>query len=486
MSDSSPVSISELPTCPPAEAVADASPPVPPHLQWLEVESLDLEAQGVAHRADGKVVFIEDALPGEQVRVQVVRRKNNWEQATMAERRLDSAQRVTPRCTYFGLCGGCKMQHFHPAAQVAVKQRVLEDNLWHLGKVRPEMILRPIQGPSWGYRYRARLSVRYVAKKGTVLIGFHERKSRYVADMQTCEILPPHVSRLLMPLRELIGGMDQRNTLPQIEVAVGSQVTVLVLRHLEALSDRDRELLRQFAIDHSPAEGGQATLSWWLQPKGPDTVHPLDPSLPGLDYTLPEFGITMPFKPTDFTQVNHAINQVLVGRALRLLAVQPHERVIDWFCGLGNFTLPLATQGREVLGIEGSETLVARSRENAQANGVASKTRFVARNLFEITPEELVGYGSADRWLVDPPREGAFALVKAMADLHQDPTRVPADWQWPRRIVYVSCSPATLARDAGLLVHQAGYRCTAAGVVNMFPHTAHVESIAVFERDDAA
>jgi 23S rRNA (uracil1939-C5)-methyltransferase len=486
MSDSSPVFISELPTCPPAEAVADATPPVPPHLQWLEVESLDLEAQGVAHRADGKVVFIEDALPGEQVRVQVVRRKNNWEQATMVERRRESDQRVTPRCTYFGLCGGCKMQHFHPAAQVAVKQRVLEDNLWYLGKVHPEMILRPIQGPSWGYRYRARLSVRYVAKKGTVLIGFHERKSRYVADMQTCEILPPHVSRLLMPLRELIGGMDQRNTLPQIEVAVGSQVTVLVLRHLEALSDRDRDLLRQFAIEHSPAEGGQATLSWWLQPKGPDTVHPLDSSLPGLDYTLPEFGITMPFKPTDFTQVNHAINQVLVGRALRLLAVQPHERVIDWFCGLGNFTLPLATQGREVLGIEGSEALVARSRENAQANGVASKTRFVARNLFEITPEELVGYGSADRWLVDPPREGAFALVKAMADLHQDPARVPDGWQWPSRIVYVSCSPATLARDAGLLVHQAGYRCTAAGVVNMFPHTAHVESIAVFERADAA
>jgi len=268
MSDSSPVSISELPTCPPAEAVADASPPVPPHLQWLEVESLDLEAQGVAHRADGKVVFIEDALPGEQVRVQVVRRKNNWEQATMAERRLDSAQRVTPRCTYFGLCGGCKMQHFHPAAQVAVKQRVLEDNLWHLGKVRPEMILRPIQGPSWGYRYRARLSVRYVAKKGTVLIGFHERKSRYVADMQTCEILPPHVSRLLMPLRELIGGMDQRNTLPQIEVAVGSQVTVLVLRHLEALSDRDRELLRQFAIDHSPAEGGRPRCRGGCSPRG--------------------------------------------------------------------------------------------------------------------------------------------------------------------------------------------------------------------------
>ena len=475
MSDASPVSVS-------GDAAEPVVAPVPPHLEWLKVESLDLEAQGVAHRADGKVVFIEDALPGEEVRVSVNRRKNNWEQATMTERRRDSSQRVEPGCTYFGLCGGCKMQHFHASAQVAVKQRVLEDNLWHLGKVKPETLLRPIEGPAWGYRFRARLSVRYVAKKGTVLVGFHERKSRYVADMKTCEILPPHVSRLLLPLRELIAGMDQRDRLPQIEVAVGTRITVLVLRHLEPLTNADTQRLKAFAAKHSPAEGGQTAISWWLQPKGPDTVHPLDESLPTLDYTLPEFGITMPFKPTDFTQVNHAINQVLVGRALRLLGVQKDERVIDWFCGLGNFTLPLATQAREVLGIEGSETLVARSRENALANGQAERTSFVARNLFEITPQELAGYGHADKWLVDPPREGAFALAKAVADLHQDPTLVP-DWVPPKRIVYVSCSPGTLARDAGLLVHQGGYRCVAAGAVNMFPHTAHVESMAVFERD---
>ena len=475
MSDASPVSVS-------GDAAEPVVAPVPPHLEWLKVESLDLEAQGVAHRADGKVVFIEDALPGEEVRVSVNRRKNNWEQATMTERRRDSSQRVEPGCTYFGLCGGCKMQHFHASAQVAVKQRVLEDNLWHLGKVKPETLLRPIEGPAWGYRFRARLSVRYVAKKGTVLVGFHERKSRYVADMKTCEILPPHVSRLLVPLRELIAGMDQRDRLPQIEVAVGTRITVLVLRHLEPLTNADTQRLKAFAAKHSPAEGGQTAISWWLQPKGPDTVHPLDESLPTLDYTLPEFGITMPFKPTDFTQVNHAINQVLVGRAVRLLGVQPQERVIDWFCGLGNFTLPLATQAREVLGIEGSETLVARSRENALANGQAERTSFVARNLFEITPQELAGYGHADKWLVDPPREGAFALAKAVADLHQDPTLVP-DWVPPKRIVYVSCSPGTLARDAGLLVHQGGYRCVAAGAVNMFPHTAHVESMAVFERD---
>ncbi|MFY9478893.1 MAG: 23S rRNA (uracil(1939)-C(5))-methyltransferase RlmD [Aquabacterium sp.] len=461
--------------------IDEAAAAVPPHLQWLKVESLDLEAQGVAHRPDGKVVFIEDALPGEEVRVSVTRRKNNWEQATMAERRTESSQRVTPRCTYFGLCGGCKMQHFHPSAQVAVKQRVLEDNLWHLGKVKPEMLLRPIEGPTWGYRYRARLSVRHVLKKGSVLVGFHERKSRYVADMQTCEILPPHISRLLVPLRELVYAMDQRDRLPQIEVAVGTSVTVLVLRHLEALTPADVQRLRDFAAEHSAWDGGRHTLSWWLQPKGPDTVHPLDETLPGLDYTLPEFGITMPFKPTDFTQVNHHINQMLVGRALRLLEVKPDERVIDWFCGLGNFTLPLATQAREVLGIEGSEQLVARSRENARANGVDAKTSFVARNLFEITPAELASYGHADKWLVDPPREGAFALTKAVADLHQDPSLVP-DWVPPKRIVYVSCNPATLARDAGLLVHQGGYRCVSAGAVNMFPHTAHVESMAVFEK----
>ncbi len=466
---------------PAAQATEAPAVAIPPTEEWLTVESLDLEAQGVAHRANGKVVFIEDALPGEEVRVAVQRKKNSWEQATLTDMRRESSQRVQPGCPHFGLCGGCKMQHFHASAQVAVKQRVLEDNLWHLGKVKSETLLRPIEGPSWGYRFRARLSVRHVPKKGTVLVGFHERKSRYVADMQVCKILPPHVSAWLMPLRELIGSMDQRDRLPQIEVAVGTQVTVMVLRHLEPLSEGDVQRLRDFAARHNATAQGQERLSWWLQPKGPDTVHPLDPEAPGLDYTLPEFGITMPFKPTDFTQVNHAINQVLVGRALRLLQVKPTEDVIDWFCGLGNFTLPLATQAKSVLGIEGSEALVARSRENAVHNGVADRTRFVARNLFEITPQELASYGQADKWLIDPPREGAFALVKALADLHQDPSLAPG-WTPPQRIVYVSCSPSTLARDAGLLVHMAGYRCVSAGAVNMFPHTAHVESMAVFER----
>lgn len=469
-----------------------ATPPLP--AGWLRVDALDIEAQGIARRPDGKVVFIEGALPGELVSASVHRKKNNWEAATLTAVHRESSQRVRPACPHFGLhtgaCGGCKMQHLHASAQVAIKQRVLEDNLWHLGKVRAETLLRPIEGPAWGYRYRARLSVRYVHRKGEVLIGFHERKSRYIADMRTCSVLPPQVSTLLVPLRALIYGMDARETCPQIELACGDTVTALVLRHLEPLSDDDLARLRAFAQAHG--------VQWWLQPKGPDSVHRLDEGGPPLAYALPEFGITMPFRPTDFTQVNPHINRVLVGRALRLLAVQPHERVIDWFCGLGNFTLPLATQAREVLGVEGSAALVARAQQNFEENArnpsairSLCATQFVARNLFEMTPDRLVADGVADKWLIDPPREGAFALVKALAELHQarigaegaaPPSPAAATWQPPQRIVYVSCNPATLARDAGLLVHQAGYRCTAAGVVNMFPHTAHVESVAVFER----
>ena len=472
---------------------------------WLQVKSLDLEAQGVAHKPDGKVVFIDGALPFEVVSAQIHRSKNSFEKGTLTQIHRESSQRVRPACPHFGLhegaCGGCKMQHLHGAAQVAVKQRVLEDNLWHIGKVRPDRVLRPIEGPTWGYRYRARLSVRFVRKKGAVLIGFHERKSRYVADMQECHVLSPKVSALLLPLRALIGSMDAIETLPQIELAMGdmaendvnNDVIALVLRHLEPLSAGDLQRLRDFAQQHCGVQ-------WWLQPKGPDTIHRLDET-PGcetgqLAYRLPDFGITMPFRPTDFTQVNPHINRVLVSRALQLLQVQRSERVIDWFCGLGNFTLPLATQAQSVLGIEGAESLVARSRENYAVNQSTrphglpplAKTEFAARNLFEMTPEILRGDGPAQKWLIDPPREGAFALVQALAALIQSGGTSPVDetrWQAPQRIVYVSCNPATLARDAGVLVNEAGYRCVAAGVVNMFPHTAHVESIAVFERQCA-
>ncbi|MBS0342479.1 MAG: 23S rRNA (uracil(1939)-C(5))-methyltransferase RlmD [Proteobacteria bacterium] len=465
---------------------------------WLQVESLDLDAQGVARRPDGKVVFIEGALPFEEVQFKLLRTKNNWEQGVLTATRRESSQRVRAGCPHFGLhagaCGGCKMQHLEASAQVAVKQRALEDQLWHLGKVKPENMLRPLEGPAWHYRYRARLSVRHVIKKGVVLIGFHERKSRYIADMTVCPVLPERVSDMLVPLRALIGSLDARETCPQIELACGDApgstqlgVIALVLRHLEPLSKGDIERLRAFAQAN---EGVQ----WWLQPKGPDTVQLLDAASPALHYELPDFGVRMPFKPTDFTQVNPHINRALVTRALRLLDVQKDERVIDWFCGLGNFTLPLATQASEVLGIEGSDTLVGRATDNYEANKSAAgegrsfcPTTFVARNLFDMTPEMLVRDGYAHRWLVDPPREGAFALAKALADLHQQrlahPEEAPAPggWQPPRRIVYVSCNPATLARDAGLLVHQAGYRCTHAGVINMFPHTAHVESMAVFD-----
>ena len=489
----------------------ESQPNTPP--VTVTIESLDIEAQGVARDADGKVLFIEGALPGEKVTVQVGRGKNNWAQASLLSIHKESSQRVRPQCPHFGLeqnnCGGCKMQHLHPAAQVAIKQRALEDNLWHLGKVKAETMLRPIEGPTWGYRYRARLSVRYVAKKGGVLVGFHERKSSYIADMTSCEILPPHVSAMLVPLRGLVASMSQPDKLPQIELAVGDSVTVLALRHMEPLTDEDKQRLRDFADQHSSE---QQRIQWWLQPKGPDTVHPLDEGGEQLAYSLREYGLRMPFKPTDFTQVNHQINDVMVSQALRLLAVQNDDRVIDWFCGLGNFTLPLATQAREVLGIEGSDVLVARAHANRDAfvssrSAPIAQTSFVARNLFEMTPELLVQDGYANRWLVDPPREGAFALAKTLSELYlcqlpreaqevETEETVQAEearraalrellartgWQPPQRIVYVSCNPATLARDAGLLVHRAGYRCTHAGVINMFPHTAHVESMAVFD-----
>jgi len=352
---------------------------------------------------------------------------------------------------------------------------VLEDNLHHLGRVRAETLLRPVQGPNWGYRFRARLSVRHVPKKGGVLIGFHEKRSSYVADMTRCQILPPEVSAMMVPMRKLIEGLSIRDRLPQIELAVGEgtegRVIVMVLRVLEPPSEEDRQRLMNFADAWK--------IHFWLQPKGPDTAAPFHPADSTLEYLLPEFGVRMPFRPTDFTQVNHQINRVLVQRALRLLEVQPQDRVADLFCGLGNFTLPLATQAKEVVGIEGSDALVARALENARVNGLQDKTTFHSRNLFGFTADDLRTLGRFDRMLIDPPREGAIDVSLALASLNDtDPGSRPL------RLVYVSCNPSTLARDAGVLVSQAGYRLSQAGVVNMFPHTAHVESIAVFDRVD--
>lgn len=444
----------------------------------IEIKSLDMDARGVGHLENedgspGKVVFVEGALPGERVSFETFRKKKKWEAARMTALHKESSMRVKPKCVHFDYCGGCSMQHLEPSAQVAIKQRALEDNLWHLSKVKADNMMRPMYGPTWGYRYRARLSVRYVAKKGTVLVGFHEKKSVYVADIRSCQILPPHVSDLLLPLRSLIHSLTIFDKVPQIELAIGEDVTVLVMRNMEALNGDDEAKMKAFA--------DQYQIQWWLQPKGPDTAYQFYPLDKPLHYLLPEFKVRMPFKPTDFTQVNHLINRVLVSKALRLLDVQPEDRVADLFCGLGNFTLPLATQAREVVGIEGSTALTERALENAQVNGVAAKTTFQTRNLFEVCMDDLVQLGKFDRMLVDPPRDGAMALTQALAELKK---YAPA--YLPKRIVYVSCSPSTLARDAGVLVHLCGYKLNLAGVVNMFPHTSHVESMAVFDLDPDA
>lgn len=435
----------------------------PALLRTITIESLDHEGRGVG-RYEGKVVFIDGALPGEQVTYSTTRSKTSYEIGKLVEVLRPSAQRVTPRCPHFGVCGGCAMQHLDMGAQVAAKQRMLEDNLWHIAKVRPESMLPPIVGPSWGYRHKARLRARFVPMKGGVLVGFNEKSSSYVAVMQQCEILPPHVSALIIPLQEMLAKITLKDRIPQIEVAVGEHVIALVLRILEPLAPEDEPVLREFADQHG--------IQFWLQSKGPETAtpfHPLD--APPLSYSLPEYGLVYPFMPTEFTQVNPAINRVLVRRAMALLDPRPGERVADFFCGLGNFTLPIARLGATVLGMEGSRALVARARESAERNGLAGATEFREADLFEKTADSLAALGHFDKWLVDPPRDGAVELVKAIT-----PETAP------QRIVYVSCNPATLARDAGVLVQVKGYRMVAAGIVNMFPHTAHVESIALFEK----
>jgi 23S rRNA (uracil1939-C5)-methyltransferase len=428
----------------------------------VDILSLDHEGHGVA-RIDGKVTFVDGALAGERAEIAIYRKHAKYNSANAVAIVKASAQRAEPRCRYFGRCGGCSMQHLEASAQVAAKQRVLEENLARIGKVRPDTILSALHGPTWGYRHRSRLSVRRVDKKGGVLVGFHEKRSSFIADMASCEVVTPNVSALIQPLRELIVGLSNSDRIPQIEIAVGEHVTVLVFRLLEPWSEDDAARVRAFAETHR--------VQVWEQRKGPDTARPFWPDIaPELSYSLPEFGLVMPFRPTEFTQVNTAINRALVSRALRLLAPQPHERIADLFCGLGNFTLPIARSGAEVLGIEGSAELVARARENAVRNDLPN-ARFAVDNLFEMTPEKFASLGHFDKLLIDPPRSGAIEVVKSLPEAGA-----------PQRIVYVSCDPATLARDAEVLVHVKGYRLAAAGVANMFPHTAHVESIALFER----
>jgi 23S rRNA (uracil1939-C5)-methyltransferase len=431
--------------------------------QAVLIESIDQEGRGIAHH-EGKVIFIEGALPGERVTYTSYRKKPSFEMAQATGIANHSYMRVQPKCIHFGMCGGCAMQHMDSGAQVAVKQRILEENLARIGKVEPETILSPIHGIYWGYRQRARISSRHVLKKGRTLIGFHEKHSSFIADLSRCEILPPKISALIPLLSKLIDGLSIRERLPQIEIACGDNVDVLVLRIMEAMSPSDEAALRAFADAHD--------IQFWLQTKGPETVVPFHPlQAPPLTYSLPEFGIEMPFAPTEFTQVNHQLNRVMVHRAMRLLDPQPHESIADFFCGLGNFTLPIARSGAQVLGIEGSAALVKRAVQGAEHNGLTSNTRFMDMNLFKMDENVLAGLGRFDKWLVDPPRDGAVELIRAITPQTA-----------PQRIVYVSCNPATLARDAEVLVHEKGYTLKAAGVMNMFPQTAHVESIAIFDK----
>jgi len=441
--------------------------------EMLDIQSMDLDARGIAYRDDGHRVVVAGALPGERVLVRTVKHGTHFDRAQLRAILRPSPQRVAPACAYFGVCGGCNMQHLEPVAQVVVKQRILEDLFQLHAGLRPETILPAIHGPSWGYRYRARLSVRLVPKKGGVLVGFRERNGSYVTDMHACKILPPRVSSLLLPLRRLVQSLSRPDRVPQIEVAVGDDGIVLVLRHVEPLTVEDEIRLRDF--------GMQYDVIWWLQAKGPDTVRPLEPQDTDapmskrsgrLSYTLPEYGLRMPFMPTDFTQVNPAINRTLVRRALTLLNPQAQDRVVDLFCGLGNFSLPLATLARQVVGIEGSAALTARATVAAAAHGLHHKTQFVVQDLFAVDASWLAALGRFERLLIDPPREGAEAVCLALAGL-------PAT-QRPQRIVYVSCNPTTLARDAAILAYRSGYHLAAAGVVNMFAHAGHVESMAVF------
>lgn len=416
----------------------------------------------------GKVVFIEGALLNERVQYRLLKSKRKYVEGQLLYILHASSQRAAPRCRHFSTCGGCAMQHLNSQGQLAIKQRQLENNLLHIGKVRAQQILRPIAGVDWGYRHRARLSVYYHASRGHVRIGFHEKKSRYIVDMQSCEILPPHISALLPALRQCIDSLSLRARIPQIELALSDKLNIFVLRILDEPSEEDKNKLRLFADNHH--------VQFWLQPNGPDSIYCFYSQHPPLSYTLPEFGVTLAFMPTDFTQVNPQMNQILVRQALDLLQVQAHECVLDLFCGIGNFTLPLATQASKTLGIEGSVALCQRAQHNAAHNQLAHKVRFMSQNLFEIDTQHIIQWGKFDRWLLDPPREGALALVRALAV-----TKLNHPEFLPKRLVYVSCDPATLARDAAILVTQVGYRLSAAGVVNMFPHTTHIESIAVFD-----
>lgn len=421
-----------------------------------EVVALNHDGAGIVRA--GKTAFVAGALPGEVVQFQRVRRHRQYDDAKLVQVGTPSVERVQPRCAHFGVCGGCALQHLAPEAQIAGKQRELADNFARIGRVDPRQWLDPLQGPPWHYRRRARLGVKYVAKKGRVVVGFRERFAPYVAELEHCDVLAAPIDSLIRPLADLVMNLSIRERLPQIEVAVAERAVALVLRVLDPPSDVDLVALREFAALHR--------VVFYLQPKGPDSVRALDGMHAALSYSLPEFGVELAFEPVDFVQVNAAINRALVGRAVELLAPTRDDRVLDLFCGLGNFSLALATRAESVLGIEGDAGLVERARANAQRNAVTNAT-FQAADLFDAGAARLWEHAGITQVLVDPPRAGAREILPAIASAR------------PRRIVYVSCHPGSLARDVGILVHEHGYELETAGVVDMFPHTAHVESIAV-------
>jgi len=430
-----------------------------PEIEVADVESLDQEGRGVAH-VGGKAVFIDGALPGESVSFRRIRRQRRYDEASVVEILRAAPERVTPRCRHFGICGGCSLQHLDHGAQLAAKGRIVAEALERIGAVAPDAWLPPLAGPIWSYRRRARLGSKFVDKKGKVLVGFRERGSPLLADLEVCEVLAAPVGSLIIPLAELIGGLDIKRRVAQIEVAVAENAAALVLRVLDDPTPADLAKLHAFEKLHG--------LALHLQRGGLDTVQPLSgPAVP-LRYDLPGLPGGIEFAPTDFVQVNGELNRRMVARAIDLLEPRPDDRALDLFCGLGNFSLPLALKSGSVDGVEGDSALVARARANAARNGISNAAFHTADLAAEVQRDEWA-LGKYDLVLLDPPRAGAREIL---------PIAVGSR---PRRVVYVSCHPGSFARDAGILAQQLGYRLVSAGIMDMFPHTSHVESIALFE-----
>lgn len=430
-----------------------------------DIIDLSHDGRGVARREGGKTVFVAGALPGERVLARQTRRSRSFDEATTLEVLTASPDRVEPRCPHFGTCGGCALQHLRESEQIVAKQRVLLDNLERIGHVSPETVLPPLVDAAWGYRRKGRFSVRRVEKKGKTLVGFREQDPRFVADLSVCHTVIAQIGERIEALAALVDGMDARRDIPQIEFIAGDATpdftgVALVFRHLQPLSDGDRAALLAFAQAHGFAV--------FLQPGGVDSVRPLWPEHPALSFRLEPWDVELQFQPLDFIQVNAGLNAKMISLALELLAVEADDRVLDLFCGLGNFSLPLTRFAREVVGVEGDAGLVARARGNATHNGLGN-AHFHAADL----AQDLAGHAwiraGFDKLLLDPPRSGADAVLKQLP------------LQGLERIVYVSCHPASLARDAGYLVKERGWTLRSAGVMDMFPHTAHVESIALFE-----